>query len=96
LLEFQSRPSRWMPARLMVYMGLLYQHLIREKQFTKNKQLPPVFPLVLYNGDQPWSYSTELADGIALPPASALKTWQPQFRYYLLEENRFYEQPGGA
>ena len=28
LLEFQSRPDRYMPVRLMTYVGLLYEHLI--------------------------------------------------------------------
>ena len=32
LLEFQSRTDPWMAVRVMVYVGLLYQHLIREKQ----------------------------------------------------------------
>lgn len=51
LLEFQSQPDPWMPVRVLVYVGLLYQHLLREGRHTPNGQLPPVFPLVLYNGD---------------------------------------------
>src|SRR5688572_30499423 len=35
LLEFQSEPDRWMALRLLVYIGLLYQDLI------KNNALSP-------------------------------------------------------
>ena len=30
LLEFQSEPDPWMALRMMAYIGLLSQHLIRE------------------------------------------------------------------
>lgn len=55
LLEFQSHPDPWMALRVLVYVGLLYQHLIRENQISANNKLPPVFPLVLYNGDARWN-----------------------------------------
>ncbi len=35
LLEFQSKPDRWMALRALVYAGLLWQHLVKEKS------LPP-------------------------------------------------------
>jgi hypothetical protein len=39
-----------MAVRIMVYMSLLYQHLIETQNLTaKDKQLP-VLPLVIYNG----------------------------------------------
>ena len=30
LMEFQSRPDKWMALRVLVYVGLLYQQLLRE------------------------------------------------------------------
>ena len=45
LLEFQSRVDRFMALRMMVYVGLLYQDLLRAKQFGDNTLLPPVLPL---------------------------------------------------
>ncbi len=45
LLEFQSTRHRWIPVRLLAYVGLLYEHLIRAGQLTPHKLLPPVFPL---------------------------------------------------
>ncbi|HEY5603943.1 MAG TPA: Rpn family recombination-promoting nuclease/putative transposase, partial [Gammaproteobacteria bacterium] len=67
LLEFQSSPDKWMALRTLVYVGLLYQQLIKEGQLDDNKQLPPVFPLVLYNGDQPWRPALDLQSLMALP-----------------------------
>ena len=72
LLEFQSTPDPWMAVRLQVYVGLLYQQLIRDKRLTSQGLLPPVFPLVLYNGDTPWQAATNLSSLIQLPPNSAL------------------------
>jgi Putative transposase, YhgA-like len=49
LLEFQSTVDRFMAVRILSYVGLLYQDLIRSGQLTASGQLPPVLPLVLYN-----------------------------------------------
>lgn len=38
-----------MALRMMVYMGLLAQHLEREGEL-QNGLLPPIVPIVLYNG----------------------------------------------
>jgi hypothetical protein len=57
LLEFQSTPDRWMALRALVYVGLLWQHLVREKQVPPDGRLPPVMPVVVYNGDPRWAMS---------------------------------------
>jgi predicted transposase YdaD len=41
LLEFQSTVDRFMAVRILSYMGLLYQDLIRSEQLTASGQLPP-------------------------------------------------------
>ena len=91
LLEFQSRPDKWMALRVLVYVGLLYQHLIKEGQLNDDSSLPPVFPLVLYNGDQPWHYAQDLQSLMALPPHSPLCKWQAQIYFYLLDESQYPE-----
>lgn len=96
LLEFQSRPDKWMALRTLVYVGLLYQQLIKEKRLTESNQLPPVFPLVLYNGDSPWHSPEDLQSLIALPANTPLWQWQPQMRYYLLDESRYPEGKTGS
>ena len=88
LLEFQSEVDPFMAVRLLVYVGLLYQDLIRAKQFSPDGRLPPVLPLVLYNGRPRWTAKTEVADLIVLPPGG-LERYQPHLRYLLLEENRY-------
>ena len=65
LREFQSNPDPWMAVRVLVYVGLLYQHLIRENRLAAHGKLPPVFPLVLYNGDARWNVAQEVKDVIA-------------------------------
>ncbi|MDN5844627.1 MAG: Rpn family recombination-promoting nuclease/putative transposase, partial [Alcaligenaceae bacterium] len=41
LIEFQSTVDTWMSVRVMTYVGLLYQDLIRGGQVLKGGQLPP-------------------------------------------------------
>ena len=91
LLEFQSTVDRIMAARLLTYIGLLYEDLHRSKEIGPDDPLPPVLPIVLYNGAEPWTAKTDLADLIdpSLPPQ--LRHWQPQLRYLLLEERRYPE-----
>lgn len=42
LLEFQSRPDRYMPVRLMTYMGLFFQTLIAGSHLPASGLLPLV------------------------------------------------------
>lgn len=50
LIEFQSKVDPWMAVRMMSYVGLLYQDLIKAKQVLPQHKLPSVLPIVLYNG----------------------------------------------
>ena len=70
---------------------VIYEDLHRSKEIGPDDPLPPVLPIVLYNGAEPWTAKTDLADLIdpSLPPQ--LRRWQPQLRYLLLEERRFPE-----
>ena len=96
MLEFQSQPDHWMAVRVGAYVFLLYQHLIKEKQITTETGLPPVFPLVLYNGDTPWPSAQRLDELIHLPKGSPLWAWQPQLSYHLLEERRYPKEAGNS
>jgi len=86
LLEFQSQTDYWMAVRVNAYVSLLYQQLTKESRVTKETGLPPVFPVVLYNGDKPWNCPQDLLSLIAVPDHSALRAWQPNIFYYLIEE----------
>src|SRR5689334_6169652 len=50
LMEFQSRPDPSMPVRLMTYVGLFYQSLMKSQPAAGWKNLPLVIPVVIYNG----------------------------------------------
>lgn len=88
LLEFQRTIDPHMAVRLLTYLGLLYQDLLKSGQI--KKRLPPIFPLVLYNGEAPWSAALAVEDLIEAMPAS-LAPYQPRFRYFLLDEGRLAE-----
>ena len=62
LLEFQSTIDKYMAVRVMSYLGLLYQDLIRQRLLTPNGKLPPVLPVVLYNGETEWRAAQNVAD----------------------------------
>jgi Putative transposase, YhgA-like/Domain of unknown function (DUF4351) len=91
MLEFQSRNDPHMAVRMMTYLGLLYQHLIKTRQVGKGKKLPNVFPFVLYNGQRPWTAATDIDDLIEPSPES-LKAYRPHLKYFVLDEGRYPEE----
>lgn len=90
LIEFQSKVDPWMAVRMMSYVGLLYQDLIKAKQVLPNRRLPPVLPIVLYNGDAPWTAATNIADLIPKVPG-LVSQFLPKMEYLLIAENRYTE-----
>jgi hypothetical protein len=86
LLEFQSNSDRWMALRILVYVGLLWQHLIKENQLLPGARLPPVLPIVLYRGQSEWAVPLALRDLIGLDELSTLWPFQPDAQYYLIEQ----------
>lgn len=86
LLEFQSSVDKFMAVRIMGYLALLYQDLIARHKLTGDGNLPPVFPMVLYNGKVRWWAKREVADLIDKLPLG-LANYAPQMRYFLMEIN---------
>jgi predicted transposase/invertase (TIGR01784 family) len=95
LLEFQSTVDPFMAVRLLTYVGLLYQDLIRTGVVKPGDKLPPVLPLVLYNGDRRWRAAEDLAELVQDVPRG-LEPYQPRLRYFLLDEGRIAEEELGA
>jgi Putative transposase, YhgA-like/Domain of unknown function (DUF4351) len=91
LLEFQSSPYRWMALRMLVYASLLWQQLVNEKGLPPDGKLPPILPVVLYNGDRRWAAPLALHDLVELPGDSPLWQWQPTMRYEVVDEGAFPE-----
>jgi hypothetical protein len=76
-----------MAVRVMVYTGLLYQDLIKSGAAAAGERLPPVFPLVLYNGTGRWTAARDIAE-LIVPLPNALARYCPQHRYHLIDEGR--------
>lgn len=93
LLEFQSTIDPWMAVRIQTYLGLLYQDLIRAEQLSRDGRLPPVLPIVLYNGAQVWS-AHETLEPLIEPAPPGLADYRPRQRYLLLDERRLAQ--GGS
>ena len=88
LLEFQSTPDDTMPMRMLQYVAALYDHLLRSKAVDIADGLPPVLPIVLYNGDARWRQSSELY-ALIRPHPPVLRPFQPQLKFWLLDDGAF-------
>ena len=87
LLEFQSTVDTYMAVRIQTYVGLLYEGLMRSGQLTPGGRLPPVVPIVLYNGRGTWTAALDVAELIDAMPGGlvAYRSRQP---YVLIDEAR--------
>lgn len=83
VIEFQSTVDKLMPLRILNYMLLLYEDLIKQKEISADEPLPPVFPLVLYTGTDTYTAPTKIEELIALP-YKRLKRYVPTFEHYLV------------
>ena len=89
MLEFQSTINRMMAVRIMAYANLLWLQLVHEKKLLPDGLLPPIFPAVIYNGEQPWLAPVRLRDLIGLPESSPLWKFQPDGQFFLIDQGRF-------
>jgi len=65
LLEHQRRVDPIMAARFYVYTGRVLNDYLSEHP--NARQVPPIVPVLLYNGSEVWSAPTELHDLFDLP-----------------------------
>ena len=86
LIEFQSHPDPTMPIRIMSYMALLWQDLIRAGVVVPTGPLPGIIPIVLYNGEIPWMIPHDIGDNIQMP--APFIQFRPSMPYLLLDEMR--------
>ncbi len=87
LIEFQSSVDSFMAVRILNYVSLMYQDLIKTKQLPDKKKLPPVLPIVLYNGEAPWNAAQSISE-LLQPMPDSLKAFQPAQHYWLIDEGR--------
>jgi hypothetical protein len=77
-----------MAVRILTYVGLLYQDLIKTGQLPERQQLPPVLPIVLYNGERRWQAAESLG-GLLQAVPEGLQIYQPEQRYLLVDEGGY-------
>jgi predicted transposase/invertase (TIGR01784 family) len=87
LIEFQSTVDHFMALRMLRYLLEFYSSL--RKQDPKLKVLPPVFPILLYNGEARWTAPENFAD---LIDNRISLDFIPQFRYFKIAENEFRKE----
>ncbi|MFH0924657.1 MAG: Rpn family recombination-promoting nuclease/putative transposase [bacterium] len=85
LIEFQSTVDPFMGLRILHYVTKFYLDIIERKDY---KLLPPVFPLMLYNGDEKWTAPLEFRELIE-DGGEGIEAYIPRFRYYKIAENEF-------
>jgi predicted transposase/invertase (TIGR01784 family) len=88
LIEFQSSVDKYMALRMMVYVGLLYQDLVKRGEVLADGRLPPILPIVLYNGTKRWSAATDIADLIPAVPG-LVSDFKPSLKYLLIDESAY-------
>ena len=94
LLEFQSRDDTDMALRVLGYVVELYRDLEAQGVVRPGNRRPPVLPVVIHNGESPWSAPVQVADLIALPRVPAqvrrdLRALQPSQRLHVVDFPRY-------
>ena len=82
LFEHQSSPDPWIRLRLLRYCCRIWEDDRRSNP--DRHELRPVVPVVFYQGERGWNYSTEFAD--LFPEAARTWPWVPRFTHELLDQ----------
>ena len=94
LLEFQSTSDPFMAVRLLTYVSLLLEQIIRKGDLKPGDGLPAVLPLVLHNGKRPWRAPRDL-ESLFVEVPEGLRRYLPRLTYLLLDEGRLdLDRPG--
>ncbi|MGL4335498.1 MAG: Rpn family recombination-promoting nuclease/putative transposase [Turicibacter sp.] len=94
LLEMQSKPDFSMPIRLQGYMTEIWRYYLKTKTqkevHRKSFKLPPIIPIVLYNGSTSGNVETMFRQKI--DHEHLFGTHILDFEYILLDVNRYNEE----
>ena len=83
LFEHQSSPDKWMRFRLLKYMCRIWDESF--KQHPDQAELRPIIPLVFYQGESRWRYSTEFAD--LFGESERGYDFLPHFAHFLVDQS---------
>ena len=83
ILEFQSNVDYSMPVRIMSYMAELWLSLLNNSntEYAKSHKIPPILPIVLYNGVEDWDAALNVADILQDKSVNGISV-----EYYLIDE----------
>jgi len=94
LMELQSTVDYQMPYRLLLYQTEIWRDLLKdagEKAASRKRfKLPAIVPIVLYNGERPWTASLSFRQTIA--GQSLFGDELLDFRYVLIDIQRYSEK----
>jgi len=88
LIEFQSRVDSFMAVRVLAYVALLYQDIIRAQEIGVDEGLPAILPLVLHNGSTRW-YAAEDVRSLLQPSPPGLEKYSANLRYLSIDERSY-------
>ena len=85
LIEHQSRVDFLMPFRLLTYMVHLWDRVVAkagDESRRKTFLLPPILPVVFYEGEAPWTAARNFTDKVQ--SSDELRGLIPDFQYRLI------------
>ena len=82
LFEHQSSSDPWIRLRLLRYCCRIWEDDLRDS--SNRLELRPIVPVVFYQGERGWNYSTEFAD--LFPEAARSWPWVPRFSHELMDQ----------
>ena len=95
MFEFQSEIDWFMALRVQRYAVQLYDSEWRDRKARRKDRLPPILPVVIYNGETPWRAATRMADlvGEGAVPHGARPSADPSFTgdSYVLIDMKAYK-----
>jgi len=87
LLEHKSSPYQLVGLQLLRYMALQWAELVDNKKIVGNK-LPPIIPIVIYQGGQTWEVFNSFHDLVEFP-SKEFKAYIPDFKFVFFDIPRF-------
>ncbi len=98
LVEHQSRIDHAMPLRVLFYMNAVWHKLYcaanADRRKTSSFRVPPILPIVLYTGEEPWASAIRLAE--VIDSRGEFEGLLPDFRLRILNFRQFTDTDFGV
>lgn len=85
LAEMQSTVDSLMPLRMLIYLGRIWDRWLSDHEKTTPTRYPAILPVVVYQGPEPWTATTEFLGAVDLPQEllGKVRDFLPSFRCML-------------